>query len=259
MFGAIDKSKGLLFVTHDLDHSIQLTLQKMQQEVEGLDENRLLNTPPEDLKRDLVEKYGITPITLQRDQWYADYEDVPVDVRHDPMRWIDDRSRPVMVAGERVEVRIPFEGERELFYAKANTYSLNPPRAVIEKNEVVLRYDTPADQPRDIRALVEQTLKEIEQHLDIIDGYKDAAAEMKGRKICPACGKAVDRSVSFCPYCGSVCPTPEPEKAEGDVVDTETAEPVEETEEKQAENEAGTEEEKVSTETEKSGQDFPGK
>ena len=43
------------------------------------------------------------------------------------------------------------------------------------------------------------------------------------------------------------------------VVDTETAEPVEETEEKQAENEAGTEEEKVSTETEESGQDFPGK
>ena len=81
---------------------------------------------------------------------------------------------------------------------------------------------------------------------------------MKGRKICPACGKSVDRSVSFCPYCGSVCPTPEPEKAEGNVVDTETAEPVEETE-KQAENEAGTEEEKVSTETEESGQDFPGK
>ena len=94
----------------------------------------------------------------------------------------------------------------------------------------------------------------------IFEKYKeDAAAEMKGRKICPACGKSVDRSVSFCPYCGSVCPTPEPEKAEGDVVDTETAEPVEETEEKQAENEAGTEEEKVSTETEKSGQDFPGK
>ena len=43
------------------------------------------------------------------------------------------------------------------------------------------------------------------------------------------------------------------------MVDTETAEPVEGPEEKQAENEAGTEEEKVSTETEKSGQDFPGK
>ena len=165
MFGTIDKSKGLLFVTHDLDYSIRATMQKMQQEVERLDENRLLNTPPEDLMRYLVERHGITPITLLRDQWYADYQDAPVDVRHDPMRWIDDRSRPVMVAGERVVVRIPFEGESELFYAKANTYSLNPPRAVIEKNEIVLRYETPTDQPRDIRALVDQTLKEIEQYL----------------------------------------------------------------------------------------------
>ena len=145
MFGTIDKSKGLLFVTHDLDYSIRATMQKMQQEVEGLDENRLLNTSPEDLKGYLVETYGITPITLLRDQWYADYQDAPVDVRHDPMRWIDDRSRPVMVAGERVEVRIPFEGESDLFYAKASTYSLNPPRAVIEKTEIVLRYEPPAD------------------------------------------------------------------------------------------------------------------
>lgn len=175
MFGSIDKSKGLLFVTHDLDHSIRLTIEKMRQEVEGLDQNRLLNTPPEDLKNYLVEKYGITPITMLRDQWYADHQDAPVDVRHDRMRWIEDRSRPAMVAGERVEVRIPFEGESELFYTKANTFSMNPPRAVIDRNEVVLRYDTPADQPRDVRSLVDQTLLDIEQHLgwqrDMIDSH----------------------------------------------------------------------------------------
>lgn len=175
MFGSIDKSKGLLFVTHDLDHSIRLTMQNMQKEVEGLDENRLLNTPSEDLKTYLVEKYGITPIKLLRDQWYADYQDASVDVRHDHMRWIDDRSRPAIVAGERFEVRIPFEGESELFYAKANTFNMNPPRAVIEKNEILLRYDTPADQPRDIRALVDQTLRDIDQHLgwqrDMIDAH----------------------------------------------------------------------------------------
>ncbi|MDP9974564.1 hypothetical protein J2W39_005833 [Variovorax paradoxus] len=174
MFGSIDKNKGLLFVTHDLDHSIRLTTEKMRQEVEGLDENRLLNTPPEDLKNYLVDKYSITPITLLRDQWYADYQDAPVDVRHDRMRWIEDRSRPAMVAGERVEVRIPFEGESELFYTKANTFNMNPPSAVIEKNEVILRYDTPTDQPRDIRALVDHTLNEIEQHLGWQRGMIDA-------------------------------------------------------------------------------------
>ena len=71
MFGSIDKSKGLLFVTHDLDHSLRSTIQKMQQEVEALDENRLPNTAPDDLKRYLVEKHSVTPITLLRDQWFA--------------------------------------------------------------------------------------------------------------------------------------------------------------------------------------------
>lgn len=165
MFGSIDKSKGLLFVTHDLDHSLRSTMQKMRQEVESLDENRLLNTAPDDLKKYLVEKYSVTAITLLRDQRYADHQDVPVDVRHDQMRWIDDRSRPAMVPGERVDVRIPFEGETELFYAKANTFTMNPPCAVIEKNELLLRFESPADQPRDVRSLVDRMLADIEQHL----------------------------------------------------------------------------------------------
>lgn len=184
MFGSIDKSKGLLFVTHDLDHSLRSTMQKMRQEVETLGENRLLNTAPDDLKRYLVEKHSVTPITLLRDQWYADHEDVPVDVRRDPMRWIDDRSRPAIVAGERIDVRIPFDGEAELFYAKANTFTMNPPRAVIEKNELLLRFESPADQPRDVRALVDRTLADIEQHLgwqrpmiDAHNGALPAAAE----------------------------------------------------------------------------------
>lgn len=91
-------------------------------------------------------------------------------------------------------------------------------------------------------AEVEESLKgfceEIQQHMDIIAGYKDSAAEIKGQKICPSCGKSVDRSVSFCPFCGAVCPTPEPEKAEGEVVDAETEESVTETEETAAEAES---------------------
>ena len=102
--------------------------------------------------------------------------------------------------------------------------------------------------------------EEIQQHLDIIAGYRDSAAELKGQKICPACGRHVDRSVSFCPFCGSVCPTPQPETetAEGDVIDSETEEIVAEAENEagkaeetaEAENEAGKAEETVEAENE---------
>ena len=63
-------AEGLLLATttetHDLDHSLQTTMQSMRQEVESLDENRLLNTAPEDLKNYLVTKYAVTPITLRQ-------------------------------------------------------------------------------------------------------------------------------------------------------------------------------------------------
>lgn len=187
MFGSIDKSKGLLFCTHDLDQSLRNAVQQMRQEVESLDANRLMSTAPEDLKSYLVAKYRVEPIRLLRDDWYADHHDVPVDVRHDPMRWIDDKSRPVMVPGERVEVRVPFEGEAELFYARPNTMSSSPPRGVVEKNELLLRYDSPSDAPRDVRPLVDRTLAEVEQYLGwqrtMLDAHNNALPTVAAQAI----------------------------------------------------------------------------
>jgi len=132
MFGSIDKSNGLLFVTYDLGQSLQNTQNKMREEIEGLDGNRLLNTPVADLVTYCVEKYRIEPITFVKESWYVDTKEVRVDVRYDPMRWIDDKSKPAHVAGEQTEVRIPFEGESELFYSRSNTFNMNPPRAAIQ-------------------------------------------------------------------------------------------------------------------------------
>jgi hypothetical protein len=173
MYGSIDKRKGLLFCTYDLSQSLRNAAQKLREEVEGMEANRFLNTAPEDLKRYLAEKYRIEPIKLRRDEWYADHRDMPVDVRHDPMRWIEDKSRPALVPGERTEVRVPFDGEPELFYSKPNTFSLNPPRAVIEKNELVLRYESPSDAPREVRPLVDAALNDIEKYLDWQRGLLD--------------------------------------------------------------------------------------
>ena len=48
---------------------------------------------------------------------------------------------------------------------------------------------------------------------------QDNAANLKGEKICPSCEREVDINVSFCPYCGTPCPTPEPAKnVENDIV-----------------------------------------
>ena len=98
MFGSIDKSKGRLFCTYDLSQSLQGTQQKMREEIENLDANRLLNTAPADLIAYVVEKYEVEPLRLRREDWYAEPpREVQVDVRHDRMRWIEDTSRPALV------------------------------------------------------------------------------------------------------------------------------------------------------------------
>ncbi len=64
--------------------------------------------------------------------------------------------------------------------------------------------------------------QEIDQHYLKVREYKDNAANIKGQKICPSCEREVDINVSFCPYCGTPCPTPEPAKnVEGDAVSAE--------------------------------------
>ncbi|MGJ7566593.1 hypothetical protein ACSFBM_22295 [Variovorax sp. GB1R11] len=165
MFGSIDKSKGLLFCTYDLSGTIRNTQDALRLEIEKLDGNRLLNTAPSDLAEHFVEKFRIEPIKLLRDDWYADTTEIQIDVRHDRMRYISDTSRPVLIPGERTEVRIPFEGEAELFYSQSNMMSSNPPRAVVIGNELILRYESPADSPRDVRPLIDSALQDIERHI----------------------------------------------------------------------------------------------
>lgn len=64
--------------------------------------------------------------------------------------------------------------------------------------------------------------QEIDQHYLKIREFKDSVANIKGQKLCPSCEREVDITVSFCPYCGTPCPTPEPAKdVEGEPIQPE--------------------------------------
>jgi hypothetical protein len=93
------------------------------------------------------------------------------------------------VPGERVEIRVPFEGEAELFYARPNTMSSSPPRGVVEKNELLLRYDSPSDAPRDVRPLVDRTLAEVEQYL----GWQRTMLDAHNNALPTAAAQAIEQ------------------------------------------------------------------
>lgn len=98
--------------------------------------------------------------------------------------------------------------------------------------------------------------EEICQHEQIIKGYEETAADMKGKKICPECGKYVDKKAAFCSWCGAVCPTEKKEKPEEEPSSEEAGrEPETAEQEKEASEEAKAvqTEEAVSVEAESKG------
>ena len=92
------------------------------------------------------------------------------------------------------------------------------------------------------KALCEQ----IDQRMEQIEQLRTDINELKirTRRICPSCGKEVEKNAAFCKFCGAACPTQEEEEDAGDTIDG-TAEEVEE--EKKSEESA---EEAAETETE---------
>jgi hypothetical protein len=66
------------------------------------------------------------------------------------MRMIYDRSGPFYVPGNKTVIAVPFEGDANFFKVQPQTYTLNPPRAEIGRDEILLTYirtDHNADAP----------------------------------------------------------------------------------------------------------------
>ncbi|MFL6629777.1 MAG: hypothetical protein ACJ8G1_25305 [Vitreoscilla sp.] len=115
MFGLIDQNRGLLFASIDLSQLLQQRARDMTLEIEGFSQDRILSSPAADLVDYLVDKYGLDPLRLLREDWYSEQKEIQIDVSQDPRRAIMDNGRPALVRGERIEVHVPFEGHRDQY------------------------------------------------------------------------------------------------------------------------------------------------
>lgn len=165
MLKYVDKNSGLLFATHDLGRLVELQRTALREEVEGIGADRLLNTSPDDLAAYLVEKYSLACPALRREDWSASESEARIDVRHDRSRYFRDESGPRPVPGQKIEIEVPFDGDRELMFARASTFSMSPPRASVRGSSVFVAFEIPSDADRNVMPELERTLAAIDEHL----------------------------------------------------------------------------------------------
>lgn len=162
------RDRQYLFSDADWFSVEQNQLKKMQEEIAAVNGDRLLNTAVDDLARYFESKFKIEVPALVTEEIVVDQREAKIDVRHDPRRWIDDRSRPVYVPGTEVEVEIPFTGDSEVFRVRPTSYTMSPPRAEVQSNALVLRIsgtDLTAD---GVQQSINQTINEVQSHLSTL-------------------------------------------------------------------------------------------
>ena len=80
------------------------------------------------------------------------------------MKMIRDRSRPFYLKGTQVTVRIPFTGNRELYYCRPSTFNYNPPSGRVGDAHLELSFEQ-------LEADVEQLKAEYERVLHSVNQY----------------------------------------------------------------------------------------
>jgi len=157
-----------LFAKYDLSSVFENHLGMAQKEIESCAEDYLLNASEADLIAYVVSKVSIEMPQLG-EAYMLEPTEVELDVGHDPM-WGRGHGQSTKVKGCRVEVRIPFTGDPDLFFCRPSTFTFGPPHARVGKNQLMLIYDQPGQlNPEQVRANYEQTTKQVREYLQRVE------------------------------------------------------------------------------------------
>jgi hypothetical protein len=159
----------ILFHQCDLRAVIESHENKMNGQIDGLPEDRLLNTPIDDLCKYFANEYTIAVPKLKEAGIQADYGDAKIDVSRRFEYAVFDRDRPTYVTGTQITFYVPFEGDKELFKCRPSTFNLNPPRAEVRESELVYIYQRTASEVEQIQAEFKRELKDTQEYLGWIE------------------------------------------------------------------------------------------
>lgn len=172
----------MLFYKQEYDSTATARKKKLIEELDKLTEKEVTTINLEEWVSHFTEKYTLEVPILDEGRTEATVEPTKIDARSLPNRHFFDTSRPIMIDGTETSYFIPFTGIPELFFVKASTYTMNPPRGEVHGTELVLRFKRDDHDAEALKRNYESSLAEIKQHLEwlrsSLSGFNNGIAEI---------------------------------------------------------------------------------
>jgi hypothetical protein len=129
-----------LFNKYDIFSVVRGRTETVKKRVQSIPADTLLNASEQDLVQALLDEFHLNVPIIKDDEIHiADSGEIQIDVSRDPRRMIFS-SGPVYMPGNKTVIAVPFDGDAEFFRVQPQSYSLSPPRAQIDKGELLLSY-----------------------------------------------------------------------------------------------------------------------
>lgn len=151
-------NKECLFYNNgELRNFLEENKEKIKSEINGLDENYILNVNEENLAESLVDNYKVTPISINFDK----KSQLPPKEINIP---VNNFGRKIEIKGAVITIVIPVEGTIKLLNYLPSMYFSSLPRGKIVQNEIYITYEISNDN-------VENLKQQLNHDLDLIGKY----------------------------------------------------------------------------------------
>lgn len=163
----------LLFNEGHLSYYLDERRGQLISEVKAIPADRLLNTSTEAMVTYLREKYAVEMPVLLEDQMAVDQQEVTLEV--------SDYGRQLQRRALRVQVFLPFTGDKVFFRLQPSTFTFNPPRAVVKERELVFLFDVQDHEASRVQAELARTLGSVKDYLkSVSSGLNEFNASLAG-------------------------------------------------------------------------------
>jgi hypothetical protein len=152
------RQDDLLFFKADINALTDAQQRNMGGEIQGLDPDRLLNTPVDDLVAYFAQKYRIEVPTLHRDR-------ALLDEPRETYQEVNDYGRQIRIPSTLIKLTVPFDGEKDMFYVRPSTFDTAPPRAAVTSDGVVLELVIRSSEQDQVKNTLNRALDDIERYL----------------------------------------------------------------------------------------------
>jgi hypothetical protein len=163
--GAVMRNDGsdLLFSNHSMHDVMRAHQQQAIGAPSNLNDDRLLNTPTEDLVDQIWERWRLDIPDLDAENAVLDHNEGDVQV-YDTYQSFGGRG-PATIRGSILELTVPFTGDRDFFFIQPTQFNMSPPRASVGRDQLSFKDSSREVDSQQAEAALKKVLADIELHL----------------------------------------------------------------------------------------------